>query len=352
MRREVTGRAGPPPSWSCSQALSPVVTEAAPASRPAAGASLLLRGVWPAWQVAVGPGPALGAGAESRGAGRQGGLCAGRDWGRRAWEGGAGLGARQTDGTRPSDGHWAPSPRLGVRPQVWGTSSVRPPSLPTPAANRGPPGTHTSDCPPSSALPLPVSPKVGLPCSRGARVRHARHWPSGPGSRGFTLGPRSPAGRRSGSRHRPAGSGGVAASGTETWLHVARDVAPGAFSREGGAGTPSAVRSLRARSEVALGAHPSPSRPARGVAARCRAGPGGARHPPVLWAPGCRVRGPAATFSPAHPVCLPDPGFPPALPGCRDSESCQFVTKISVSVMELGKPIRACPPGKVGSDAP
>lgn len=158
MRPEVTGRAGPPPSWSCSQALSPVVTEAAPASRPAAGASLLLRGVWPAWQVAVGPGPALGAGAESRGAGRQGGLCAGRDWGHWAWEGGAGLGARQTDGTRPSDGHWAPSPRLGVRPQVWGTSSVRPPSLPTPAANRGPPGTHTSDCPPSSALPLPVPP--------------------------------------------------------------------------------------------------------------------------------------------------------------------------------------------------
>lgn len=269
MRREVTGRAGPPPSWSCSQALSPVVTEAAPASRPAAGASLLLRGVWPAWQVAVGPGPALGAGAESRGAGRQGGLCPSRDWGRRAWEGGAGLGARQTDGTRPSDGHWAPSPRLGVRPQVWGTSSVRPPSLPTPAANQGPPGTHTSDCPPSSALPLPVSPKVGLPCSRGARVPRARHWPSGPGSRGFTLGPRLPAGRRSGSRHRPAGSGGVAAGGTETWLHAARDVAPGAFSREGGAGTPSAVRSLRARSEVALGAHPSPSRPARGVAARC-----------------------------------------------------------------------------------
>lgn len=83
-----------------------------------------------------------------------------------------------------------------------------------------------------------------------------------------------------------------------------------------------------------------------------RAGPGGARRPPVLWAPGCRVRGPAATFSPAHPVCLPDPGFPPALPGRRDSESCQFVTKISVSAMELGKPIRACPPGKVGSDAP
>lgn len=203
----------------------------------------------------MGPGPALGAGAESRGAGRQGGLCPSRDWGRRAWEGGAGLGARQTDGTRPSDGHWAPSPRLGVRPQVWGTSSVRPPSLPTPAANRGPPGTHTSDCPPSSALPLPVSPKVGLPCSRGAHVPHARHWPSGPGSRGFTLGPRSPAGRRSGSRHRPAGSGGVAAGGTETWLHAARDVAPGAFSREGGAGTPSPPRSDGRCSEP-----PSPQR--------------------------------------------------------------------------------------------
>lgn len=77
-----------------------------------------------------------------------------------------------------------------------------------------------------------------------------------------------------------------------------------------------------------------------------RAGPGGARHPPVLWAPGCRVRGPAATFSPAHPVCLPDPGFPPALLSRRDSESCQFVTKISVSAMELGKPIERVPQEK------
>lgn len=153
---------------------------------------------------ALGPRPTLGAGSRVRRSREPGSGLSGL--------GGAGLGARHTDDTGTSDRHWAQSPRRGVRPQVWGTSSVRLLSLPTPAANRGPREPtlriflHPALCPLPSVCP---SLKVGLLCSPEGACPACPSLASapGPGSHGFALEPHSPTGHCSGSQHRLVAQG-------------------------------------------------------------------------------------------------------------------------------------------------
>lgn len=97
IKQEVTRLACPPVSWSYSQPLTPRGDRraaAAPASHPAVGGSLLS---WclPTQQVALGPGPALGAGSRVRRS-REAGRPVSQTGFGLSGLGGAGLGARQT----------------------------------------------------------------------------------------------------------------------------------------------------------------------------------------------------------------------------------------------------------------